>query len=198
LLPGTYTVTAGAPAGLDPATPPTSGGIVVGSGLASLGHDFGLMAIPAAPPVAPTASGPALPATRPPPLRPPPLAKPSGGQVPKALLQLRRRSYKLWPVAGAGLATRRPVLHWARGPKGTVAYNIQIWQYPGLKRVLSAYPSGTTLKVRAGVLEAGRRYVWRGRPHNRGGPHRPAPPGGGLFPNVPQAGRWPPAPTGDP
>src|SRR5262249_47002908 len=152
-------------------------------------------AIPAAAPVAPTASGPALPATRPPPLGPPHLAKPSGGQVPKALLQLRRRSYKLWPVAGAGLATRRPVLHRARGPEGPGAYNIEIWQYPGLKRVLSAYPSGTTLKVRAGVLEPGRRYVWRAWPYMRGARYAPAPVGVSFFQIVPRAGRGPPPAT---
>jgi hypothetical protein len=187
LLPGTYVVTTQAPAGLAGAGPLASGGIVLPSGLGSLGHDFGLAAIPAPPPIAlPSAApsgGPVSPVAR-----PPAPAGPPGGGVPKTLLELRRRAYRLWPTAGARLTTSRPLLRWARGPRRTVAYNVQIWQYPGLRRVLSAYPSGRVLKVGAGVLRPGRRYVWRAWPYMRGARYAPAPVGVSFFQIVARPG----------
>jgi hypothetical protein len=186
LLPGTYVVTAETLPGLVGATPLASGTIVLTSGLASLGHDFGLVAIPGPPPVAlPGGAGPAGPA--PPPGVSP--SRPSGVAVPKALRRLQRRARLLHPAAGAGLVTVRPLLRWARGPEQTVGYNLQVWEYPRLRRVLSAFPTRPAFRIRAGFLSPGRSYVWRAWPYLSSSRYTRAPVGVSFFQILPGAGR---------
>jgi hypothetical protein len=186
LLPGTYVVRAGAPPGLVASTSPTSGSIVLTSGLASLGHDFDFVAIPGPLPVAlPGGAGPAGPA--PPPGASP--SRPSGVAVPKALRRLQRRARLLHPAAGAGLVTVRPLLRWAPGPKQTVGYNLQVWEYPRLRRVLSAFPTRPAFRIRAGFLSPGRSYVWRAWPYLSSSRYTRAPVGVSFFQILPGAGR---------
>jgi hypothetical protein len=89
----------------------------------------------------------------------------------------RRRARLLRPTAGAVVRTRRPVLRWTRGPRGTSVYNVQVFEVVGvrLRKVASAFPAGTRLVLpRRRPLRAGRCYVWRVWPY-RGRAYTAAP-----------------------
>ena len=89
----------------------------------------------------------------------------------------RRRTERLRPAAGAVLATRRPVLRWTAGPRGTSAYNVQVFEVVGsrLRKIRSRYPSGTRLALTGrDALQPGRCYVWRVWPY-RGRTYTAAP-----------------------
>lgn len=80
----------------------------------------------------------------------------------------RRRTERLRPAAGAVVATRRPVLRWTAGPRGTSAYNVQVFEVAGtrLRKVRSRYPAGTRLALTPrDALRPGRCYVWRVWPY---------------------------------
>ena len=80
----------------------------------------------------------------------------------------RQRTGRLRPAAGAVVTTRRPVMRWTAGPRGTSLYNVQVFEVAGtrLKKVRSAYPEGTRFVLpQRQALRAGRCYVWVPCPH---------------------------------
>ena len=90
----------------------------------------------------------------------------------------RRHADRLVPAAGARVPTGRPVLRWTRGPRGTTAYNLQVFRVTGdqrLRKVRSAYPAGTRFVLsRRAALAPGACYVWRVWPY-RGDTYTDAP-----------------------
>jgi hypothetical protein len=64
------------------------------------------------------------------------------------------------------------MFRWQRGPRGTTLYNLQIFRVtkrdsgraPTIVKVHSAFPRGTSYKLRAKVA-AGQCYVWRVWPY---------------------------------
>ena len=101
-------------------------------------------------------------------LAPPPVAR---VRLPSAL-NARRMS----PRAGKRLTTLRPVLRWPRRARARL-YNVQIFAVEGttLRKVHSAFPATTHLRVPQGVPAFGKRYLWRVWPYLRAGSRvRPA------------------------
>lgn len=77
---------------------------------------------------------------------------------------------RLRPRPEARVTTRRPTLRWA--PRaGARLYNVQLWRLRGtvLTKVVSAFPTRPRLRVPAGRLAFGERYVWRVWPLLRSG-----------------------------
>ncbi|HET6689712.1 MAG TPA: hypothetical protein VFG74_02505 [Miltoncostaeaceae bacterium] len=104
-------------------------------------------------------SGPSgTPAPPSPPIRlaPPAPAEPQE-PVPAVLHPARAR-----PSAGAVVTTRTPVLRWTRVGSARL-YNVQAYRVRGgrITKVLSAFPERPALRVPAGRLAWGERYVWR-------------------------------------
>ena len=89
----------------------------------------------------------------------------------------RRHADRMRPRAGAVVGTGRPAMRWTAGPRGTTAYNLQVFEVSGsrLRKVRSAYPSGTRFVLpRRSALRPGRCYVWRVWPY-RGRAYTAAP-----------------------
>jgi hypothetical protein len=108
------------------------------------------------PPPAGTPSGTPSPPS--PPIRLAPPARPGAGVPPRAPLPAERPR----PPAGAAVTTRRPVLRWTRVGSARL-YNVQAYRLRdgAVTKVLSAFPAGPALRVPAGRLAWGERYVWR-------------------------------------
>ncbi len=76
---------------------------------------------------------------------------------------------RLRPRAGKTLVTRTPVLQWAKGPRGTTLYNLQLFKVirkrpnlpPVVTKVYSAFPRGTQFRVPASKTLPGTCYIWR-------------------------------------
>ena len=76
---------------------------------------------------------------------------------------------RLRPRAGKTLVTRTPVLQWAKGPRGTTLYNLQLFKVirkrpnlpPVVTKVYSAFPRGTQFRVPASKTRPGTCYIWR-------------------------------------
>ena len=89
-----------------------------------------------------------------------------------SLLPLQN-SRRLSPRAGRTLLTRTPVLRWARGPRGTTLYNLQLFKVirkrptlpPIVRKVYSSFPKGTQLRLPRSATLAGTCYVWRVWPY---------------------------------
>lgn len=81
----------------------------------------------------------------------------------------RANARQLRPKLGSVVRTRTPRLAWPRGRAGTTLYNVQVFRVtrwdagraPTLKKVLSAFPRGTHLVLRASATRGGSCYVWR-------------------------------------
>jgi len=80
---------------------------------------------------------------------------------------------RLRPKAGKTVPTRRPVLSWRRGPRGTRLYNVQIFKVvkkrkganPTVKKVYSGFPSKRQLRAPKAKMRPGTCYVWRVWPY---------------------------------
>jgi hypothetical protein len=80
---------------------------------------------------------------------------------------------RLRPKAGKTVPTRRPVLSWRRGPRGTRLYNVQIFKVvkkrrgaaPTVKKVYSGFPSKRQLRAPKSKMQPGTCYVWRVWPY---------------------------------
>jgi hypothetical protein len=80
---------------------------------------------------------------------------------------------RLRPKAGKTLPTRRPVLRWRKGPRGTRLYNVQIFKVvkkrrgaaPTVKKVYSVFPSKRQLRAPKSKMQPGTCYVWRVWPY---------------------------------
>lgn len=85
-----------------------------------------------------------------------------------------RSTRRLAPRAGTIVMTRRPTLRWARGPRRTTLYNLQLFRVERsrktkkLKRVvkvMSAYPRTRKLHLSARRTRPSTCYVWRVWPY---------------------------------
>jgi hypothetical protein len=83
--------------------------------------------------------------------RPPPVAPPSRAEAATAFGGLQA------PPAYDWLPWQTPELRWGPVP-GARGYNVQVFR--GQRRVLSAWPATTSLRVPQDVLKQGRVYVW--------------------------------------
>ena len=87
-----------------------------------------------------------------------------------------RNARRLRPAAGAIISTRRPLLRWRAHP-GAGLYNVQVFRLRGrtsLTKVVSTLPRLNRLRVPAGRIAWGNRYVWQVWPYlGRGYPSRP-------------------------
>ena len=87
-----------------------------------------------------------------------------------------RQARRLRPAAGAIISTRRPLLRWKAHP-GATLYNVQVFRLRGrtsLTKVVSTLPRLNRLRVPAGRIAWGTRYVWQVWPYlGRGYPSRP-------------------------
>jgi hypothetical protein len=80
---------------------------------------------------------------------------------------------RLRPKAGKTLPTRRPVLSWRKGPRGTRLYNVQIFKVvkkrrgaaPSVKKVYSGFPKKRQLRAPKSKMQPGTCYVWRVWPY---------------------------------
>ena len=80
---------------------------------------------------------------------------------------------RLRPKAGKTVPTRRPVLRWHKGPRGTRLYNVQIFKVvkkrrganPTVKKVYSGFPSKRQLRAPKSKMRPGTCYVWRVWPY---------------------------------
>jgi hypothetical protein len=84
-----------------------------------------------------------------------------------------QNAFRLRPKAGRTIPTRRPVLRWVKGPRGTRLYNVQIFKVvrkrrgaaPTVKKVYSGFPSKRQLRAPKSQMKAGTCYVWRVWPY---------------------------------
>jgi hypothetical protein len=94
-------------------------------------------------------------------------------RVQPAFLLPTQNAFRLRPKAGKTLPTRRPVLRWRRGPRGTRLYNVQIFKVvkkrrgaaPTVKKVYSGFPSKRQLRAPKSKMQPGTCYVWRVWPY---------------------------------
>jgi hypothetical protein len=85
----------------------------------------------------------------------------------------RLNAGKLFPKAGTVVKTRRPVLRWKAGRKGTTLYNLQLFRVisrpPGkasiVRKVFTAFPRKASFRLPATKVLAGSCYVWRVWPY---------------------------------
>ncbi len=83
----------------------------------------------------------------------------------------RQNAGRLRPRAGKLLLTRRPILRWTRGPRGTTLYNLQVFRVlktrtagratPSVKKIYSIFPSKRRYKMPKVKILPGTCYVWR-------------------------------------
>jgi hypothetical protein len=106
----------------------------------------------------------------------PVLPPPPGATGTASLVSLlpRQNALRLRPKAGRTVPTRRPVLRWKRGPRGTTLYNLQIFKAskktrkvgtPIVTKIYSAFPRGTQFRPPKKKLKPGTCYVWRVWPY---------------------------------
>jgi hypothetical protein len=84
-----------------------------------------------------------------------------------------QNAFRLRPKAGKTLPTRRPVLKWRKGPRGTRLYNVQIFKVvkkrhgaaPTVKKVYSGFPRKRQLRAPKSKMQPGTCYVWRVWPY---------------------------------
>ncbi len=84
-----------------------------------------------------------------------------------------QNAFRLRPKAGKTLPTRRPVLGWRKGPRGTKLYNVQIFKVvrkragaaPTVKKVYSAFPTTRQMRAPRSKMLPGTCYVWRVWPY---------------------------------
>jgi len=84
-----------------------------------------------------------------------------------------QNAFRLRPKAGKTLPTRRPVLNWRKGPRGTRLYNVQIFKVvkkragraPTVKKVYSGFPRKRQLRAPKAKMQPGACYVWRVWPY---------------------------------
>lgn len=101
-----------------------------------------------------------------------PGASPAPRVEPETLLPTQNAS-RLRPKAGKTLPTRRPVLGWRKGPRGTKLYNVQIFRVvrkragaaPTVKKIYSGFPTKRQLRVGKSHMKPGTCYVWRVWPY---------------------------------
>ena len=78
---------------------------------------------------------------------------------------------RLKPRVGAKITSRRPVLRWTRGPKGTRLYNVQIFivgKNNALRKVRTTFPRKRAFRPgRRAALKKGACYVWRVWPYRK-------------------------------
>jgi hypothetical protein len=85
----------------------------------------------------------------------------------------RRNSAKLRPRAGLVLKTRTPRLSWAKGPRGTTLYNLQLFRVvkkpagkpPVVRKIFTSFPKHTSIRLPRKKVLAGTCYVWRVWPY---------------------------------
>jgi hypothetical protein len=102
-----------------------------------------------------------------------PGAAPGGPRIQPEFLLPTQNAFKLRPKAGKVLPTRRPVLGWRRGPRGTKLYNVQIFRVvrkragaaPSVKKIYSGFPTRRQLRAPKAKMHAGTCYVWRVWPY---------------------------------
>lgn len=100
------------------------------------------------------------------------VAAAGGSGASKNALLPKLNASRLRPKAGRVLATRRPVLSWARGPRGTTLYNVQLFRVgkksavgrQTIKKVLSSFPRGTRYRT-SKKMTPGACYIWRVWPY---------------------------------
>ena len=94
----------------------------------------------------------------------------AGTQRPSTRTTLPRlNSGKLFPRAGTVVKTRTPTLRWKHGAKGTTLYNLQLFKVirrpPGkasvVRKVFTAFPRKTSIRLPASKITPGSCYVWR-------------------------------------
>jgi hypothetical protein len=104
---------------------------------------------------------------------PGPTAAPSGSLVSSLP---RQNAKRLRPKAGKTLPTRRPVLRWSKGPRGTQLYNLQIFQVakqrkgaksltPKVTKIHSAFPRSRQYRAPKSKMKPNTCYVWRVWPY---------------------------------
>jgi len=115
-------------------------------------------------PQEPAPSGPAATPSAPIVLTTPPA--PAAGPRPAPLRPRTVNARALRPAAGTTVATRRPLLRWT-ARRGARLYNVQVFRMRGTRvtKVLSAFPRANRLRVPAGRLAPGHRYIWRVWPY---------------------------------
>ena len=110
----------------------------------------------------------------PPPPGPPPATVGGGvaaAGTPKPLARSNAR--RLRPRAGLVVRTRRPVLRWRKGPRGTKLYNLQVFRVTRgqggrpttVRKVLSAFPRARAFRLPPRRLRPRTCYVWRVWPY---------------------------------
>jgi hypothetical protein len=83
----------------------------------------------------------------------------------------RQNAGRLRPKAGALLLTRRPILRWLAGPRGTSLYNLQVFRVsktrtvgratPAVRKIYSVFPKARRYKMPKVKILPGTCYVWR-------------------------------------
>jgi hypothetical protein len=139
------------------------------TGLADGAYSFQVLQIDAAGNSSATTSEPFTVSTPVAPGQPPS----SGPRIEPEFLLPRQNAFKLRPKAGKTLPTRRPVLGWRKGPRGTKLYNVQIFKVirkrrgaaPTVKKVFSGFPTKRQLRAPKSKMQPGTCYVWRVWPY---------------------------------
>ena len=98
------------------------------------------------------------------------VAKPTVAKLPAV------RASRLRPKANRTVMTRRPTLSWAKGPRGTRLYNVQVFR-AGRKgtsstkvtKVFSRFPKARHLRLPKSKIRPGYCYVWRVWPYVKKG-----------------------------
>lgn len=102
-----------------------------------------------------------------------PTASPVPPTAQKRVILPKMHTKRLRPRVGSRVATVRPLLTWARGPKGTTVYNVQVFRVGAsnnenaltvkLTKLRSMFPRER--RVRLQGLKRGQCYVWRVWPY---------------------------------
>jgi hypothetical protein len=98
---------------------------------------------------------------------------PANPRITPEFLLPTQNAFKLRPKAGKTVPTRRPVLGWRKGPRGTKLYNVQIFKVirkrrgaaPTVKKVYSGFPTKRQLRAPKSKMQPGTCYVWRVWPY---------------------------------
>ena len=101
-----------------------------------------------------------------------PLVPDTGNQAIVTILP-RQNAQRLQPKAGKTVMSRRPVLRWTRGPRGTKLFNLQLFRVtrakgtttPKVVKILSAFPTGRAYRVPLSKTRPKTCYVWRVWPY---------------------------------
>ena len=97
---------------------------------------------------------------------------PSGLQAGTKLSLPTTNHRRLKPAKGATVPTRRPVLRWTAGPRGTTLYNVQLFRVmkrssgkTRVAKVFSTFPRTLQYRVPAKRTRPATCYVWRVWPY---------------------------------